>query len=364
MLVRTDDALRANWIDNPYEKPPKKKHAESMRIHWVMSPPSSGGGGHQNIMRFVEYLESQGHTCKLFMYSNLDTRTLKDIRKVFTKYFPGVQASISKINKTLGECDALFATGWETAYPVFNAKGDAHKFYFIQDFEPLFYPMGSEYVLAENTYKFGFHGITAGGWLDKKVSKTYGMDCDHYDFATDNSRYSYTNSKKRKKIFFYARPVTLRRGFELGVMALDLFKQKHPEYEIIMAGWDVSGYKLPFKYENRGNMRLDELNNIYNECAAALVLSLTNMSLLPLELLSSGVIPIVNTGENNSLVSDNPYLHYVEPTPQTLANALSETVRRKDLPAYAQKASDSVQSLTWQTACGKMEAILKRELYE
>ena len=60
--------------------------------------------------------------------------------------------------------DAVFATGWETAYPVFNDAGDARKCYFVQDFEPLFYPVGSEYVLAENTYRFNFFGITAGKW--------------------------------------------------------------------------------------------------------------------------------------------------------------------------------------------------------
>jgi hypothetical protein len=30
------------------------------------------------------------------------------------------------------------------------------------DFEPWFYPMGTDYVLAENTYRFNFYGFTAG----------------------------------------------------------------------------------------------------------------------------------------------------------------------------------------------------------
>ena len=72
------------------------------------------------------------------------------------------------------DIDVLFATGWETAYPVFNMKNPAHKMYFVQDFEPLFYGMGSKAVLAENTYRFGFYGITAGCWLTKKVGE-YGM---------------------------------------------------------------------------------------------------------------------------------------------------------------------------------------------
>src|SRR5262249_16339995 len=147
---------------------------------------------------------------------------------------------------------------------------------------------------AENTYRMNLHGITAGGWLEHKLSSEYGMKCDHYDFGTDTNLYRFENKKKRKEIFFYARPVTVRRGFELGIMALQLFHQKRPDYTITLAGWDVSEYDIPFPYKNLKTMGLEELSDIYNKCAAGLVISLTNMSLLPLELLSAGVIPVLN----------------------------------------------------------------------
>ena len=35
------------------------------------------------------------------------------------------------------DLDVLFATGWETAYPVFNMKTNAHKMYFVQDYEQM-----------------------------------------------------------------------------------------------------------------------------------------------------------------------------------------------------------------------------------
>src|SRR5947208_1533993 len=133
------------------------------------------------------------------------------------------------------------ATSWTTAYPVRNAKIEGGKFYFVQDFEPSFYPVGSESVLAENTYRFGLYGITAGGWLSKKLEHDYGMQCDHFEFGSDFGRYYYVNSGHRSKVFFYARPVTTRRGFELGVLALDRFHRAKPEYEINMAGWPVKG---------------------------------------------------------------------------------------------------------------------------
>src|SRR5690606_28754726 len=136
--------------------------------------------------------------------------------------------SVKKVTQ-YKDSDVIIATGWETAYPVFNLKTRAHKFYFVQDFEPLFYGYGSKAILAENTYKMGFYGITAGRWLTKKVSE-YGMEADYFNFGADLDIYRPAVSekiKKQKKVVFYARPVTERRAFELGVITLEIFHKKH-----------------------------------------------------------------------------------------------------------------------------------------
>ena len=121
----------------------------------------------------------------------------------------------------------------------------------------------------------------------------------------------------------------------------------HPDYTINFIGWDVTEFNIPFPYENLGILNHDELNDVYNRCATSLVMSLTNMSLLPLELLSSGCIPVVNEGQNNRLVSNNKYIHYADSDPLSLAKSLSEVVTKKDLQVYAKKASQSVQACSW-----------------
>jgi glycosyltransferase involved in cell wall biosynthesis len=259
------------------------------------------------------------------------------------------------------DADGIFCTSWETAYASFNSKSTGKRFYFVQDFEPFFYATGSLSILAENTYRFGFYGTTAGNWLATKLKRDYGMQTDYFDFGSDSSLYSFENTSSRKEIFFYARPYTERRGFEMGIMALDLFHQKHPDITINLAGWDVSDYDIPFPYNNLKTLELDQLNEVYNRCAAGLVMSLTNMSLLPLELLGSGAIPVVNDGENNRLVSDNPYIAYTPCNPVALANALSSTVTRPDAIAYAKKASASVATASWDKSGAKFVRIVERE---
>jgi hypothetical protein len=94
-------------------------------------------------------------------------------------------------------------------------------------------------------------------------------------------------------------------------------------------------------------MRVDDLNELYNQCAVGLVLSLTNMSLLPLELLASGVIPVLNRGPNNDMVVQNSFIRYADPSPKALASAVLDELARPDLAARARQASASVAEMSW-----------------
>lgn len=362
-FAKIEDVLLADWTHKnkaKYNSAVKKKN--SYTINWVMSPPGKGSGGHQNLFRFIRYMELAGHKNRIYLYTTIDPRSLQQINDTLDESYPRVSAELQWLDKEMEPADAIFATGWETAYPVFNSNLTSKRFYFVQDFEPYFYAVGSEYVLAENSYKFGFHGITAGGWLAQKLKSDYDMKTDYYEFGADTDLYKFENKAKRKEIFFYARPVTSRRGFELGIMTLLKFHQKHPDYIINLAGWDVREYEIPFPYNNLMSMPLSELSKVYNRCSAGLVISLTNMSLLPLELLACGTIPVVNDSPNNRLVSDNPYIAYCENNPSALAEKLSEVVSREGQEVYAQKASESVKGSSWDNSGEKFVEIFEKRI--
>ncbi|MBD8468423.1 glycosyltransferase family 1 protein [Plantibacter sp. MCCC 1A11337] len=353
--VIIDDAIAVDWTEpGPQLLDPVVVTDRKSHIAWIMSPPSATSGGHQNLFRFIDFAEQAGHTCSIHFYNSIGVVVdVRDMRRMLTQShaYPDVKASFHNYDPKRGVGpghDALFATGWETAYPAYTDPSNARRFYFVQDFEPSFYAAGTEAILAENTYKFGFHGITAGGWLSTKLHDEYGMPTDHFDFSVERKYYSVTNREPRKEIFFYARPVTPRRAFELGVIALTEFAKQRPEYIINMAGWDVSDWDIPFEYNNLSGLEISELNAIYNRCAAGLVLSLSNMSLLPLELMASGVAPVVNDAPNNRLVSDNPFIEYVQPAPGAIAKRLVEVVDRPDAVARSIAMSESLENTTWQ----------------
>ena len=354
MLVKFSDAAALDWASEPHWRTNPRTVGEGpYTTAWIMSPPGESSGGHQNIFRFLSYLEAAGHRVKIFLYWSqkipVDADRVREMIERSSAY-PTLKASYALYDPAVGvgeDVDAIFATGWETAYPAYLDRSRARRYYFVQDFEPSSYPVGSENQLAENTYRFGFEAFTAGRWLAKKLHDEYGMRTHPFDFASDLSLYQRTNDQRRKDIFFYARPVTMRRGFELGCMVLADVKKRRPDIRIHMAGWDVSDWKVPFDYVNHGAMKLEELSPLYNRCAAALVMSLTNLSLLPLELLSCGTIPVVNDAPNNRLVADNPNIDYVPLSPGALAAELIRIVDADDQVEASRRAAASVESLSW-----------------
>jgi glycosyltransferase involved in cell wall biosynthesis len=362
--ARYRDILAAN-IGQPRPVAPRTSNSP-MVFAWIMPPPGKGSGGHLNIFRFIEFLEKKGYECRIYLYVNGTHGGTDGVRAIMGNSYPKINAlehmQWLDTDQQIDNVDGIFATSWETAYGSYNLKSNAKRFYFVQDFEPYFYPVGGMYSLAENTYKMGFFGVTAGGWLKKKLAVDYGMKTSSFDFSADREIYTYTNNTKRKEIFCYVRPYTERRGFEMSILALDLFHRIHPGYAINLVGWDVSQYEIPFPYNNLKLLEISELSTLYNRCVAGLVLSYTNMSLLPLELLSSGTIPVTNDADNNRLVSDNPFITYSNNDPHSLAAALSKVVSRKYQEDYSKKASDSIDTSGWGSSEKKFVDIIEREM--
>lgn len=361
VMTSAEDVVAADFVAHPYHAPVKVEKSK-LNIGWVLSPISVGSGGQHTIARFAKSLQERGHNVTFFIYESIAKQPAEYSHQLLKEHFDIDVTCVLVKDISNIDLDVLFATGWETAYPVFNMKTNAHKMYFVQDYEPLFYGMGSKSVLAENTYRFGFYGITAGRWLTKKVGE-FDMPADYFDFGADLDIYKPKGDvTKKKQICFYGRPVTERRAFEIGVLALAKFHQMHPDYKIVFFGWDVSDYDIPFPYENRGIVNPAQLAEIYHESEACLVLSLTNASLLPLELLAAGCVPVMNDGDNNRMViGENPDIVYTLDSPIELAHGLDDVVTDPDIEARCRRISKRAESSSWDASYEKFERIILRE---
>ena len=269
-------------------------------IAWFIPDFDVGSGGHLNIFRLAWHLEDLGYECRIVIVGPCRYPSAQAARDVLRRHFFPLAAEVWLGADTIPPSYFSVATSWITAYYVRAFQGAAQRIYFVQDFEPFFFPAGSEYLFAENTYRFGFYGITAGEWLAGKLAADYGMRTRAIGFAVELDRYSprLRRDPEIRRVFFYARPPTLRRAFEFGLLVLAEVARRLPDVKFVLAGWDVGHYVIPFAHLNAGNVALAELPDLYSQCDVALVLSCTNLSLLPLELMACGCPVVSNRGSH------------------------------------------------------------------
>jgi hypothetical protein len=347
-LERAADVAAAGWVLPP---PLPAEPGEPLTIAWVSGPAGPGSGGHTTMFRLVSALEQAGHRCILYLRDEHGWE-LEPHRRTIRSWWPWIRAEVRDASDGIEDAHAIFATAWETAYRALASPARGARFYLVQDFEPAFYPAGSESLLAEATYRFGFHGVTAGRWLAERLQREYEMTSDYFDFGRDLT-YALNPSipsEERTGVCLYARPGTPRRAYELGVLALDLFAERHPDVDIHLFG--LEGKRLPFRAINHGLQTPEQLNELYNRSIAGLVLSATNVSLVPYEMLAAGCIPVVNDAEHNRCVLANDHVAYSPATPFELAGTLSALVERPspERRAVADAAAASVQDASWEDA--------------
>ncbi len=305
----------------------KKESRDVVTVNWIIPDLDIGSGGHMNIFRFVSILEDFGIHNKIYLFASTRFENDDVFRKFLDEHY---SASLTNKNievfsntESIKYANATVATGWQTAYFVRRFNNTDTKFYFVQDFEPCFFPLGSEYLFAENTYKFGFKGITAGDWLKDKLREEYNMKTESFGFSYDRDKYSPKEKHDNvERLFFYARPVTPRRAFELGLLALNEVYKKKPNIEVVFAGWDISKYKIPFIHLNAGCVRIEELSELYAQCDICIVMSTSNLSLLPLEVMASNSVVATSYGANNEWLLNEENSILFENDPNDIANKI------------------------------------------
>jgi hypothetical protein len=362
---RTDARLE-DLLAAPGGRPPVRPGVgeRPLVLNWITNPPTDPSGGLGTLMRAIGLLEARGHECRIYVLYKGTRRTIERDRAIARERFPAVRAEIEPLDVGMRPADGVVATGWPTAYVARADTSASVPFYFVQDFEPAFYPASSNGVLAEATYGFGFHGITAGPWLSVKLGRDYGMACDYFDLGVDLGCYHLddddADAPARSGIVFYARPGTARRGFELGMMTLDLFARRHPEIPIHLVGQRITWARPTFRFEDHGFLPPRELAALYRRCTAGLVLSLTNLSLLPAELLACGCVPVMNDAEHTRGSFDNPAARFAPPVPAELAAALSEVVASPPGPAQRAAEASSVAGQSWEHVGDQLDAGFRR----
>ncbi len=314
-------------------------HTNQLRISWIVPMPVAGSGGHNDIFIAANEMKKRGHdTCIYFVHGNIDKHPteIKHFIKDQFGYTPlfRIVSGADQIKSS----DALIATHFTTAYIVDNNRFSTYlPSYFIQDYEPFFNPVGSEYFEAEMTYQLNLFAISLGSWLADKLSSQFGHRKRAVDFWVNKQIYFPTKKRQfqnaeNKNLIFFARPAMPRRAFNIGIKALELLHVICPEINITLFGSDepIENY-INFPFRNLKILSRKELADLYNEADIGLIFSTTNPSLLIYEAMACG-LPVIDLDVNDSKFRHNDYpVFNVDPKIQDIAYGIKHLFDKPEL---------------------------------
>ena len=332
-------------------------------INWVVPTFHGASGGHRTIFRLTRALEEAGYEVRFDIFGHTHYSSDSEATQFMRAHYFPLKATVHIGVADMPPSEFCVASNWHTAYAVRDFGACRRKVYFVQDWEPSFYPAGTERALAEATYRFGFECVCAGRWLAQKVSK-YGSRAASFDLAYDPAVY-YPGPVPyaRNRVVFYARHETPRRGAELGLLALALLKGKRPDVEVVLFGSESLPYKLPFDYTRAGVLGERELAELYRGAAVGLSISLTNYSLVPQEMLACGlpVVEVTHPSLREAYPAKAVGIRLAPPTPEGIADALFEALSlpEADMRGARQEAARLVSHLSWEAAGRTLVAFLE-----
>ena len=233
--------------------------------------------------------------------------------------------------------------------------------YFVQDYEPYFNPIGDRYFLSKKAYELGEDIISLGNWNiqeinrnlnSNKIGKMYSIE-----FPFEASEYpliqkNFEKLKERKEInmaVYIKREAKRLPGIVMNILerAYESFKEQGLVLNIYYFG--LHKIEKPAVGTNLGRISKNEIRNLYNRCDFGMVASMTNISLVPYEMIASGlpVIEFADGSYKSFLGTDTAILlesfEYME-----LVNAIMHYKNNSnELELLCKKARKQIQNLSW-----------------
>lgn len=348
----------------------RESEPRKLTINWLVPEPFPGAGGDTGLFRIIRDLAEFGHRCRVYVvpYNLMNDWSSDEVRSYVRQHFGSSPAEYHKWNGEIANADCTFATFWPTAENLAKLPNGGRRFYLVQDFEPSFYPGDPHHIeRAENTYRAGFHCITLGPWLARLLRETYGAQADHFDFAVETKMYwprPNLRDPECRRVCFYARPSTPRRAYEVGIEALAKVKTQLPEVEIHLFGAAELAPPPLFPHVNHGLLSQEELAALFSSCQVGLVLSLTNPSFVPLEIIACRCAVVEVASERlHGVLSHAEDAWLVEPAADAIAEGVIRLLTDDNLrERIVETGWQRTRKMDWRNSARQIEAVLLRSI--
>lgn len=272
--------------------------------------------------------------------------------------------------------DVVVASSWDTVSLVKEMQG--YRMYFVQDYEPYFYPFGELFFMAEKTYEQGLHMVSLGDWNKRIIER----DCrlrspvDRIDFPYERRDYhsdvkrDYKSYRDKKKITIavYLKFYGKRLPTLIPYLVQDLKKymaERGREVEILYYG-EARSFKSPGG-RNLGMLTREQLLDLYSRADFGMVASMSNISLVPYEMLACG-LPVIEFegGTFNDFFPEGSCIM----TNFSSERLCSEVSRHLENPELIEREMETagryMAGLSWQKSAAQFDQIIEntRAQYE
>jgi glycosyltransferase involved in cell wall biosynthesis len=325
-------------------------------------------GGVRTIFMLAEELSRRFDTLNVIVcYSRTGAHhSLDGLSASLRKHFPELRFAVRlhRRNKDsvddIPTSDIAFCTLWTTAYVLLRYNKTKKKMYFMQDYEPMFYAGGPEYLAIEQTYRFGFSCIANSPGVGERYLQ-YSSDVTVFRPGVDRDVYfprdgSSVNKSEVSRIVFYGRPSNPRNSFELGVGILrEVKRYMGDSVDIVSVGadWSEKEHGLEGIVRNLGLLStLEEVAKCYRAADVGLVFMATpHPSYQPLEYMASGCVVATNINESNAWLLNEGNALLVEPLLGVAAERIVAALQDEEfLAARRQAGYRTVEKLNWSDA--------------
>jgi hypothetical protein len=333
-------------------------------IAFIVPEISKFSGGHTGILRLGTYLYQMGHKVDYIAINDVPITKMEENANINFPEWKGRILNRESLKKNY--YDIGISTKWNTCYHLIaNQKNFGLKAYFIQDFEPFFYPMSDHYLLSLNTYKMGLKMISLGPWNAKMINLFLPDKVVRYiEFPVELKSYS-VESRDIKiveplKLAVYIKRDPKRAPFLL-IEQLKYLKwqleKNNKEVEINFFGIEKN-IKLPLG-NNLGKLNTESLKNLYRNSHFGIVASLTNISYVNYEMIAMG-LPVIDfiDGSAPSFFSDDEMI-FIEAHPQALYSKIKYYIDNTEkLQNLVKKAQQKLNLITWESQAKRFSELL------
>ena len=354
--VRQDEEMSAVSNNLDFEKIDNKMVEKNKKVLFVIPQMLPGMGGLTSILRVALRLSQNRYKVYYASYNCDDIESMSAAARINLANYEGEFIKLSDARNMIFEF--VIGSNWQSVFFLKNIPG--YKLYFVQDYEPYFYPYGDNYFLAKASYSLGLHIISLGKWNIDQIKKNGEDDkikCNWVEFPFEKDEYPFNKkdfeSYKNKKAFNIAVFVK-REAKRMPSLLLQIIEKSQAymksRYQIDL-NYKVFGLNIKEKIPagtNLGKLTKKEIFELYKTCDFGMVSSLTNISLVPYEMLSSG-LPVIefNCGtyadflgkETATLVSFD-YKDLCEKLHKAITNP-------EKLQTQLDKASSIMNGLSW-----------------